>query len=247
MLELPTIAIIPSATLGSRMIPLSNYLPKVLLPLGGKPLIINSVEMLENAGIRHVIIVIEPVFGPMIKKCFEIGYKGRCVVEFVIQEEMTGYTDAILLTQDLVKDNKFIVCMPDIYYENAFCAIELLKLRAPAILVKKAIAPKDLVENICVRISEDGYVKKVPYLDEGVLENNTFATGLLAFDSAVFKHIRKSKTEVEGDYSVLVSVFNKMVESGDGLRYFLYEGYSQNINTIDDYDEVVGRLLRRTN
>ncbi len=49
-------AVILSAGLGTRMRPLTESTPKPLLPLGGKPILAHTLERLQEAGVKHIIV-----------------------------------------------------------------------------------------------------------------------------------------------------------------------------------------------
>ena len=49
-------AMILAAGRGERMRPLTDLLPKPLLPVAGKPLIQYHLEALRNAGLQHIVI-----------------------------------------------------------------------------------------------------------------------------------------------------------------------------------------------
>lgn len=54
--KMPMKAIILSAGYGKRLRPLTDRIPKPLIPLGGKPLIVHHLEKLADAGFREIVI-----------------------------------------------------------------------------------------------------------------------------------------------------------------------------------------------
>lgn len=56
----PKTAIIPVGGYGTRFLPLTKVVPKELLPLGHKPLLLHAVESLVHAGIEHIVFIIAP-------------------------------------------------------------------------------------------------------------------------------------------------------------------------------------------
>ena len=56
-------AIILAAGFGKRLKPITDRIPKCLVPINGKPLLINSLELLETRGIAEVVLVVSHMKG----------------------------------------------------------------------------------------------------------------------------------------------------------------------------------------
>ncbi|MDR3524704.1 MAG: nucleotidyltransferase family protein [Acetobacteraceae bacterium] len=56
MTDIPTHAMLLAAGLGTRMRPLSNEIPKPMLPLGGRPLVDHAIDRLAEAGVRELVV-----------------------------------------------------------------------------------------------------------------------------------------------------------------------------------------------
>ena len=78
-------AIILGAGKGTRM---KSDLPKVLMPVDGKPMIRHIIDMLEGAGVEKIVTVIAPD-GDLVKK--EVSPLPTCV-----QEKQLGTCHAVL-------------------------------------------------------------------------------------------------------------------------------------------------------
>lgn len=126
-------AVIPTAGLGTRFLPVTRSVPKALLPVLQKPLIHYAVEEAAAAGIEDVILVIAPgseaVAGyfwpqPVLERI--LASRGKTAdladqrainqlahVHAVAQLEARGLGDAVLMAQDYVSDEPFAVLLPD--------------------------------------------------------------------------------------------------------------------------------------
>ncbi len=78
--------IICAATEGFRMRPLTQYLPKVLLPIKNKPVIIYHLERAEKVGIKKAVITLDRRLGKMIEVSVKRGYKGKIKIHFIYQK-----------------------------------------------------------------------------------------------------------------------------------------------------------------
>src|SRR5690606_28277065 len=86
-------AIIPVAGIGSRLKPHTYSTPKVLLNVGGKPIIGHILDKLLDEGINKATFIIGHL-GEMIKEYVQAEYKAM-QSDFVEQEEMLGLGHAI--------------------------------------------------------------------------------------------------------------------------------------------------------
>lgn len=128
-----TKAIIPCAGYGTRLLPVTKYLPKELLPIGNKPAIQYIVEEAAASGIREVILVchraklsIADYFRPdrrlrrflvasrnreALRGCERIESLARITV--VYQTAPRGLGDAVLAAQRATGGEPCLVMLPD--------------------------------------------------------------------------------------------------------------------------------------
>ncbi len=127
-------AIIPLAGLGTRLLPLTSVFAKELLPINGKPGIEYILDECIEAGIEEIIFIISKK-KKMIKKYFynDNFYKKiirkkkdsriineykkilryKKMIKFVYQDKPLGTGDAVLKTKRYIKDNFFLMLLPD--------------------------------------------------------------------------------------------------------------------------------------
>ena len=232
--------IILAASEGRRMVPLTDYLPKPLLPLGDKPLIIHSIEQLERWGVKDILITLEPRLGKMIKHSVESGYVGDSNISFHYQKKREGIGFAILECQDIVGDSRFFVVLPDEFHPKT------IKLDASdfaesetVLLIRKSSNKGDLLGNINVFIDKNrGKVVKVGKTSKiGRHTSNYHLCGVMVFNSYFFEALKKFENKREyyskNEFSIHPSI-QHMISSGVSVGYIECGGFYVNINTLGD-------------
>ena len=126
-------AVFPVAGRGTRMLPATKALPKVLLPVVDRPLIQVGIEEVVAAGVNEVVLVtasgqqaIEDHFdaAPLLEATLATEQKQDLLdavrqatelatVMSVRQHEPRGLADAVLAAAPLVGDEPFVVVLPD--------------------------------------------------------------------------------------------------------------------------------------
>jgi bifunctional UDP-N-acetylglucosamine pyrophosphorylase/glucosamine-1-phosphate N-acetyltransferase len=105
-------AVILAAGKGSRMQPLTQNRPKVMLPIANKPIIEHLISEVIAAGIDKFIFVVG-YYGDQIKEYFSNGNNWNISIEYTTQHQQLGTADAIKAVKPLVKD-AFLVINGDV-------------------------------------------------------------------------------------------------------------------------------------
>ena len=120
-------AIIPAAGLGTRVRAITGDLPKELLTVAAKPLIVHAIEGLATSGVRQIAVVISsakesirqfllgnpPEFlAPLLDAHLRVLFKA-CKFSFFVQPEPTGLADAVSLCREFIGNEPFALIMPD--------------------------------------------------------------------------------------------------------------------------------------
>ena len=142
-------AIIPLAGLGTRLLPLTSVFPKELLPINGKPGIEYILDECLEAGITEIIFIIskrkemikkyfynDSFYKTLIKKKKDpriikeykkiLKYKKK--IKFVYQNKPLGTGDAVLKTKKFIKNNFFLMLLPDDLIIKRNCSKDMIKL-----------------------------------------------------------------------------------------------------------------------
>ena len=104
-------AVIPCGGLGTRLAPITRWIPKELLPVGLKPLLHWTLDEIADAGMLHAIIVTNPA-RPTVEAVART-WQGPLELEFVPQDHPRGLGDALLRARDLLGGSPFVAVLPD--------------------------------------------------------------------------------------------------------------------------------------
>tara|TARA_B100001093_G_scaffold208175_1_gene200003 strand:+ start:416 stop:1231 length:816 start_codon:yes stop_codon:yes gene_type:complete len=142
-------AIIPLAGLGTRLLPLTSVFPKELLPINGKPGIEYILDECIQAGIKEVIFIIskkklmikdyfyndnfyEKIIkkkkDSRIKKEYKKILRYRKMIRFVYQNKPLGTGDAVLKTKKFIRDDFFLMLLPDDLIIKKNCSLSMIKI-----------------------------------------------------------------------------------------------------------------------
>jgi MurNAc alpha-1-phosphate uridylyltransferase len=112
-------AMILAAGRGERMRPLTDKMPKPLLPVGGKPLIQHHIEALEAAGFRDLVIN-HAHLGRQIESAIGDGSRWGVHISYSPEEKALETGGGILNALPLLGDAPFLVVNGDVWCDYDF-------------------------------------------------------------------------------------------------------------------------------
>src|SRR3954464_1915195 len=104
-------AVIPCGGLGTRLHPITRWLPKEMLPVGLRPVLYWTLDEAADAGLLRAIIITNP-HKPMLEAVAR-NYQGPLELEFVAQDHPRGLGDAFLRARDNLGGSSFAALLPD--------------------------------------------------------------------------------------------------------------------------------------
>ena len=108
-------AMILAAGLGTRLHPLTNYVPKPLLPVVGEPNIVRVIRHLKRAGIREIVINLHHL-PDMIANAIGAGDAHGVSVEYTREPALLGTAGGIRNALEYLGDETFIVVNGDAFF-----------------------------------------------------------------------------------------------------------------------------------
>ena len=215
-------AIIPLAGLGTRMLPLTSVIPKELMPINGKPNLQYILDECIEAGIKEFIFIIsknklsikkyffnDNFYKKIIKKKkdkrliqeFKKIKKYQKMIKFVYQNKPKGTGDAVLKCKKLIKNNYFLMLLPDDLIIKNNCSKEMIRLHKKtkgSVIATKKVDKKTVsrwgilsIKNKKNRYFEIKDVVEKPSIKKA--PSNFAIIGRYILPSSIFEEIKKLK------------------------------------------------------
>ncbi len=198
---------------GARLRPLTNVTNKHLLPVYKKPMIFYPLQTLIDAGIKDILIV---TGGEHVGDFFRLLGSGKnwgARFSYEIQEGNTGTGAALLLAEDFVRDEEFMVILGDnVVTEDVSRFVKSFKTEKERFKAKILIAKVPDPQNYGV-VTFKG--KKISGIIEKPKDPRSpyVNTGLWMFLPDVFGHLKRLKKSPRGEYEIT-----------DVLAYYVKQG-----------------------
>jgi UTP--glucose-1-phosphate uridylyltransferase len=166
-------AVIPCGGLGTRLHPITRWLPKEVLPVGLKPVLYWTLDEAADAGLLRAIIITNP-HKPMLEAVAR-NYPGPLELEFVPQDHPKGLGDAFLRARDHLAGSPFLALLPDNLFQGpnptaAVIATHRQTGLATVLLAeidRKEAGSKGATGRAAVRKAPDGTLRVVAVADKG--------------------------------------------------------------------------------
>ena len=229
-------AIIPLAGLGTRLLPLTSVFAKELLPINGKPGIEYILDECIEAGIKEIIFIIskkkemikdyfyndsfykkiiKKKKDPKIIKEYKKILKYKKMIKFVYQNKPLGTGDAVLKTKKYIKDNFFLMLLPDDLIIKKNCSKSLIKthnLYKSSVMASMKVDKKTVSRWGIYKIKKK--IDKKNYLIEDVIEkpsvkeapSNKAVIGRYILPKKIFLKLSKQKPGKGGEIHITDSI-----------------------------------------
>lgn len=195
--------IILAGGLATRLRPLTLITNKHLLPVYNKPMIYYPLEAMRKAGIKEVLVTSSPDhsgdFANLLKAGEEFGLKLYYAVQ---ANPKGGISDAMLLAEEFVNDEKLLVLLGDnIFGYNLKKSVEQFENQEKGAKIFGVTMPTESGQYGVIEVNDEGKVLSIEEKPEH--PKSTIAqTGIYMYDNRVFDFIHKLSPSARGELEV---------------------------------------------
>lgn len=226
-------ALILAGGKGVRMKPLTEELPKPLLPVRGKPILEHQVELLRNHDIRDIFILIG-YLGEKIKYHLGDGNKFGVTIHYLNQgKKEIGTGQALAFAENFLGNSPFLMLYGDVLADinvkefadyhvasNAIATVALTSMKYPSFYGVAKLRGEKIVD----------FVEKPEEKEE---LSRVISAGIFCFEPEIFDYVASAK-----NLSLERDVFPKLAKEGK-ISGYLFEGKWFDIGTPDVYHKAI--------
>ena len=234
--ERDTRVVILAGGRGARLEPYTSVLPKPLMPIGNRAILEILVEQLADAGLRDLTLCVG-YLSHLIRAVFDSTADHRMRISYVQEHEPLGTAGPLLLVDGLT--STFLVMNGDLLTTFEYGAF-LDHHRASGNVLSIATHRRHLVSDYGVlRFGSNGDDPlRILAYDEKPVVNLDVSMGIYAIEPKALAYVPK------GVRSDLPDLVDKLLEDGQRVGAFPFEGLWLDIGRHEDYEEAV-RLWER--
>ncbi len=185
-------ALILAAGKGTRMWPLTEDIPKPLLPISGIPIIKRQIDELKKVGVKKLYILI----GYQMNEISDYIDKTETEIEvnYIIQEKQKGTGHAVKMAENKIKGSFY--CLNGDIIINAKNLKKINSCKDMAMMVTTV----DDGSNFGAVKQKNGYL--VSIIEKGKSGKCKINAGIFIFNESIFNAIDNTKKSIRGEYEL---------------------------------------------
>ncbi len=257
-------AIIPLAGLGTRLLPLTSVYAKELLPINGKIGLEYIIDECIDAGIKEIIFIIskkkkiikkyfynDKFYKKIIKKKKDLRIlkeykkikKYKKIIKFVYQNQPKGTGDAVLKTNKIIKDNYFLMLLPDDLIVKKNCSKDMILIHnkmkcsvMASMKVNKNTVNRWGIYKKHKNINNNNfYIKDViEKPNKKVAPSNNAVIGRYILSKKIFKKL-KSQIKGKGGEIHITDSIRRLIKDGEKFIGHTFKGKYLDCGTMEGY------------
>ncbi len=237
-------AMILAAGRGERMRPITDKMPKPLLKVGGKPLIVWHLEGLAKAGFKEIVIN-HAHLGEQIEAALGNGAQWGVSIQYSPEKVALETAGGIANALHLLGDEPFLVVNGDTYTDFDFAV--LTHLSAPSPLKGEGWGEGEVVQNLAHLVLVDNPPQH-PQGDFAIEADMLKHTGaqMLTFSGVGVYHPDLFRDIVKGEPAKLAPLLRKAIENKRATAQY-YQGVWHDIGTPERLKQLDESLLIHDN
>ena len=226
-------AMILAAGFGTRLRPLTNVMPKPLLPVAGTPLIVWNLLLLKRYRFHDVMINLH-YLGPMIQQALGDGSRFGLRLEYSYEPVILGTGGGIKQAEPFFNGQPFLVLNGDTLLELDLDALTTFHRQREAAVTMVLRQDPEAARWGLVEVGPHDQVVRITGRGLPLLE----PTEPRMFAGVHILHPRLLQAVPHGKESSIIDAYVRGLEDGERILGYDLEGYWSDVGTAERYAQV---------
>lgn len=228
-------AVVLAGGKGTRLAPYTRILPKPLMPIGDMPILEVLLRQMKQAGVEQVIMTVGHLAG-LLNAFFKDGQQWGLQITYSMENSPLGTAGPISLINGL--DETFLVTNGDVLTTldiSELVAFHKSQKSTATVAVHRRHVKIDLgVVQLDRNCQIEDYIEKPTY-------DYVVSMGIYVFEPRVLNYIP------HGQYLDFPDLMLKLIEAGEKVVGYPFEGYWKDLGRPDDYEQAAEDFCRMQN
>lgn len=231
-------AVVMAGGFGTRIAPLTNSLPKPMLPILNIPMMEHIILQLKDIGITEFVVLL--YFKPeIIKNHFGDGSSRGIKIDYVLPDDDYGTAGAVKKAEKYLQNEQFIIVSGDLVTNFDFKKIvDFHNQKGSKLTITLTSVPDPLQFGVVIADSEGKIVRFLEKPGWGEVFSDTINTGIYILESEILSYIPENT-----NYDFSKDLFPKLMSEKITLWGCSAKGYWRDVGNPQSYREVMEDLL----
>jgi len=220
-------AIILAGGKGTRLAPYTKILPKPLMPIGDMPILEVILRQLKHCGFDEVVLTVG-YLSQLLCAFFQNGERLGIKISYSFEDQPLGTAGPLSLIPDL--NETFLVANGDVLTTLDCGDLIQAHKRSGAVATIASHAREVKVDLGVIQFDGSnqvaGYIEKPSY-------DFFVSMGIYIFEPRVLDYIPHNQ------YLDFPDLVLRLIEAGESVRGYIYDGYWQDLGRADDYEQAI--------
>jgi glucose-1-phosphate thymidylyltransferase len=234
-------ALVLAGGAGSRLRPVSHTMPKQLVPVANRPVLLHCLDRLREAGIVDVGMIVSPERGPEIQAALGDGDQLGVRITYLPQEAPLGLAHCVQIAAGFLGDDDFVMYLGDnVLVDGIGDLADRFSCHRPAaqLVVQKVANP---AEYGVAELDSDGSVLRL--VEKPAQPRSDLALiGVYFFTPAIHEAVRRIAPSARGELEITDAV-QWLIDAGERVSVSTFSGYWKDTGRIEDVLDCNRELL----
>jgi len=216
--------------LGTRLRPLTNIIPKPLLPLDGKPFLWYQLKLIETHNIREVFLGLGYQSHRFQDELRNLGFKNLGLTT-VIEDKPLGTGGALALAAPVLNETTFVFNGDVLTNLNLSKMLAFHRQRGASATMAVTLVSDPRRYGLVIA-ADDGKINQFREKSSGKMKKAWINAGVYIFEPRILSLIPKGK-----NYSLEKGLFPLLVKQNEPFFAYRHKGYWLDIGTVFAYEQ----------